>query len=143
MRKMQAINLIKKIIFLLITISAVLLIFFSVERKWFSLKQEIVEKIPVNRTAVLYITEGGVNATTASSYRYYLFAADKSEAVILEEINKGANYFLLTDNKARVHVEQATLFISVTGRVYQFNNSGAYPLADHYGHVNIFFSASP
>lgn len=103
----------------------------------------LIEKIPINNSAQLYVVEADVNATTPPSYRYYLADRRTSQADFLASIQESDDYFLQTREKARVEVREGGLFLSTTGTVYKFTNSGGYRVGSHLFYVKVALSAEP
>lgn len=109
----------------------------------FPVTQTIIGALKINDSAMLYVVEADVNATTRPSYRYYLADKNISEADFLESIQESDDYFLLTSEKAHAEVKEGVLFLSTTGTVYKFTNTGSYPVRNNYFHVKVALSAAP
>ncbi|MEM6159654.1 hypothetical protein AAH446_03675 [Erwinia sp. P6884] len=86
--------------------------------------QLVINKVKVTNLVNLYITEVNGGATTAFSYRFYLFDASKSDEAFSESLNGESHPFLITsDRNALKKVEDNTIYISVRGEVYSFYSS--------------------
>ncbi|MBF1959213.1 hypothetical protein ISW96_30740, partial [Klebsiella pneumoniae] len=63
---------------------------------FFYLEQTIVYRHAVADKSMLYITESSAGATTSFVYKYYLYTAQKTDEVFLEDIKNGYEPFLVT-----------------------------------------------
>ncbi|MDW8845461.1 hypothetical protein SD961_06050 [Erwinia sp. MMLR14_017] len=86
--------------------------------------QSVINKVKVNNLINLYVTEVNAGATTAFSYRLYLFDASKSDAAFNQSLNGKSHPFLITsDRHALKKVENQAIYVSVKGEVYSFYSS--------------------
>jgi len=143
MQNARGINFYKLFLFLIIFTCFLVLVVWFLGRAMFPITQTIISTLKINDTAILYVVEADVNATTRSSYRYYLADKNITEADFLESIQESDDYFLLTSEKAHAEVRQGVLFLSTTGTVYKFTNTVSYPVGSHYYHVKVALSAAP
>ncbi|WP_265909091.1 hypothetical protein [Erwinia billingiae] len=115
---------------------------------WFSritpFSESIIKKFPLSNLAVLYVTEGNAGATTAWSYRFYLYDAAKSEGDFAASIKKGTKPFLITSDKdAEINVDNGNLTLSVHGTVYSYHSNASYRLSSGVYSVPVYLQASP
>ncbi|EIT7317861.1 MULTISPECIES: hypothetical protein [Enterobacter] len=90
---------------------------------FFYLEQTIVYRHAVADKSMLYITESSAGATTSFVYKYYLYTAQKTDEVFLEDIKNGYEPFLVTtDPGVKVSIEDRTIFLKVNGDIFKFNN---------------------
>ncbi|KJQ25210.1 hypothetical protein, partial [Enterobacter hormaechei] len=83
----------------------------------------IVYRHAVVDKSMLYITESSAGATTSFVYKYYLYTAQKTDEVFLEDIKNGYEPFLVTtDPGVKVSIEDRTIFLKVSGDIFKFNN---------------------
>ena len=143
MQNARSARLYKFLLFFIVFMTFLAFIFWFLGRAMFPVTQTIIGTLKINDTALLYVVEADVNATTKPSYRYYLADKNISQADFLESIQESDDYFLLTSEKAKVEVKQGVLFLSTTGTVYKFTNTGSYRVGSHYYHVKIALSAEP
>jgi len=113
------------------------------QRHVFPVTLTLAETLNINDTARLYVVEADVNATTRPVYRYYLADKSLSDADFLAGIQESENYFLQTSEKANVDVKPGMLFMSTTGTVSKFTNTGSYRVGENTYYVKIALSAVP
>lgn len=143
MQNARGTNFYKVALFLILFLCFFSLAIWFLGRAMFPVTQTIIGTLKINDTALLYIVEADVNATTSPSYRYYLTDKNISQADFLESIQESDDYFLLTSEKAKAEVKQGVLFLFTTGTVYKFTNTGSYRVGSSYYHVKVALSSEP
>ncbi|KLQ86288.1 hypothetical protein ABF62_09385 [Enterobacter hormaechei subsp. steigerwaltii] len=87
------------------------------------IEQDIIRKENIGKVSVLYITESNAGATTSNVYKYYLASSKKSEEAFLGDVRNGyAPFLITTDPEAKVESKENALYITVSGKIYQFSN---------------------
>jgi len=106
--------------------------------------QSVINKVKVTNLINLYVTEVNAGATTAFSYRFYLFDASKSDAAFIESLNGKSHPFLITsDRDALKKVENQAIYISVKGEVYSFYSSPGIMKEGFIYSVPVYLTATP
>ncbi|PLR32600.1 hypothetical protein CYR55_18660 [Chimaeribacter californicus] len=103
----------------------------------------VADTLNINSTARLYVVEADANTPSRPAYRYYLADNTLSESDFLTSIQESEAYFLLTREKAKAEVKQGVLYLSTTGAVYKFTNTGSYRVGNNTYYVKIALSAAP
>lgn len=108
------------------------------------LEQTLLQKIPVTRQVSLYITEASAGATTAFSYRFYLYDASKDERAVMAALQHDNEPFMITsDRNAFQKVENGAIYLSTKGTLYRFTNAPACRVGDIIYTVPVYLTASP
>ncbi|HAU5566513.1 TPA: hypothetical protein JD264_22285 [Serratia fonticola] len=90
------------------------------------LVQTVVHKERVNNLANLYVTQGDAGATTAYSYRYYIYDASKSDDDFKAELGDITPFFVTADSHALLRVSGGVVLLTTKEKIYQFTNRAAY-----------------
>lgn len=108
---------------ILILIAAI--VTFIVYQSWgiFSINQTFYKKVAGNSLVNLYVTQADFGATTAFSYRYYLYDAKKSDEDFMSHV-KGQTPFMITDDeRVTAVVKDEQLYLRVRGNIYSYSNT--------------------
>ncbi|MGZ0750593.1 hypothetical protein [Kluyvera sichuanensis] len=88
----------------------------------FPVGQTLYQTVKLNNQVTLYVTQADAGATTAFSYRYYLYDAKKSCADFMKHINDEIPFMITSDDRATATVKDDILYLHVHGDVYSFSN---------------------
>ncbi|MGB9094958.1 hypothetical protein [Erwinia sp.] len=106
--------------------------------------ERVLKKVQINNLAVLYVTEGDAGATTAYSYRYFVYDASKSEKEFTESIGGDTQPFMITSDKdAEAKVDDGKLYLNVRGKIYSYSSSVSYKLSSGVYSVPVYLNAAP
>jgi hypothetical protein len=106
--------------------------------------QIVINKVKVTNLVNLYITEVNAGATTAFSYRFYLFDASKSDDAFNKSLDGKSHPFLITsDRNALKKVKNNAIYISVTGEIYSFYSSPGIEKNGFIYSVPVYLTAKP
>ncbi len=105
--------------------------------------QSIIKKVKVNNLANLYITQVSAGATTAFSYRYYLYDASKSDQEFMDNLQDISPFLIIADDKAIVKIENEAIHLQVKGDIYAFNSPAGYRVSTGLYTVGVYLKASP
>jgi hypothetical protein len=110
----------KRRIFTLIALA----IAFVIYKFWgvFSVEQTLYQKVKVNSLVNLYVTQADAGATTAFSYRYYLYDAKKSDTDFMTHAKNETPFMITNDDKATTTIKDDQIFLHVRGDIYFFDN---------------------
>lgn len=108
------------------------------------LEQSIIRKVNVSSRINLYITEASAGATTAFSYRFYLYDASRSDESFKESLNDDLKPFLITsDGDVYPRVRDKAVFLTINGEIFAFHNLPGIRINEEPYSVPVFLTASP
>lgn len=108
------------------------------------LEQSIIRKVNVSSRINLYITEASAGATTAFSYRFYLYDASRSDESFKESLNDDLKPFLITsDGDVYPRVRDKAVFLTINGEIFAFHNLPGIRINEEPYSVPVFLTATP
>ncbi|RRZ91611.1 polymorphic toxin type 44 domain-containing protein [Erwinia sp. 198] len=106
-------------------------------------ERKIIKKSQINRLLNLYVTEVNAGATTAFSYRFYLFDADRNDKSFLDSLNDTKPFLITSDPDAFKKVENNAIYLSVKGHVFSFSNSPAVRINEVIYSAPVYLTSTP
>ncbi|EAO7484793.1 hypothetical protein O0466_000441 [Salmonella enterica] len=88
----------------------------------FPVGQTLYQTVKLNNLVTLHVTQADAGATTAFSYRYYLYDAKKSDAEFMKHIDDETPFMITSDDRATATVKDDQLYLRVRGDIYSFSN---------------------
>lgn len=102
----------------------------------------LFHKQVLNEQNSLYITEyvaGG--ATVGPVFRYFVYAPTESDEI--SALNSQAPFLVADNADAKISLNQDTLSVEFSGRVYDFHNRIFYQHEEQFIHLDVDFTATP
>lgn len=106
--------------------------------------QKVIKKEKVSNLVNLYVTEVNAGATTAFSYRFYLFDASKSDEAFIKSLSGESSPFLITsDRDALKNIQNRSIYISVKGEIYSFHSSPGIKINNFIYSFPVYLTSKP
>ncbi len=119
---MRAVRVFKKRYLLVLAALLVCCIGWIIYVMAFPVGQTLHQTVKVNSLVNLYVTQADAGATTAFSYRYYLYDAKQRDVDFMKHIDDETPFMITSDDKATSTVKDDQLYLRVRGDIYSFSN---------------------